>query len=63
MIKVKALEKATKFLKSKRIAEFTFSLEDSIGTLQAYQRGVKYQLNVRHDSVSVKMIATKTEWL
>lgn len=63
MIKTKALEKAAKFLKNRKVTESSFEVKDGAGYLTAYKRGVEYEIKVKHDDAQIKVTETKTRWL
>lgn len=63
MIKTKALEKAARFLKNRKITESDFELKDDGGHLQAWKKGVHYEITIKHDDAQVKVKEEKTRWL
>lgn len=63
MIKTKALEKIARFLKSKKISEVNFALQDNQGLFNTYKRGTKYEIRIVHDSTEIRVVETKARYL
>ncbi len=63
MIKTKALEKAVKYLSSKKITEVGFTLNDGKGQFRIYQKGTTYEITVSHDDTSIRVEEKKVKWL
>lgn len=63
MIKTKALEKLTQFLKSKKIKEINFELKDNQGHFVTHWHGAKYEIRLCHDSSQVRVVKTEVKYL